>query len=121
MTTYEFTQFVAENMVQQPSPLPEKSAAIEIAHLISGSLIYRLYASMIANEYDMDMTTEYLNMLHSQDNHFGLLFYIFMLCDATNTELPERFTEAVTNPFLAPFLSDAMLADWIDFHDAYED
>jgi len=98
----------------------DEPVAIEVAQLISGSLVYRLYTGMIANEYDMDMTTEYLEMLHEAQDHFGLLFFVFMLCDATNTELPERFLEVAANPSLVKYLADAMLADWLDFHDDYE-
>ena len=73
MTTLGFSHSILKNVVQSPKDQIDEAAAIEAAQLISGSLIYRLYESLIRTDYDMDAVTEHLEMLFDTDNHFALL------------------------------------------------
>ena len=120
MTTLGFSHSILKNVVQSPENRIDEAAAIEAAQLISGSLIYRLYESLIRTDYDMDVVTEHLEMLFDTDNHFALLYFVFILCDATDVALPERFTNMTVNAELAPYLSGAIIDDWFDFHNDYE-
>lgn len=54
----------------------------EVSQLVSGSLIYRLYEKLITHDYDMDEVTEHLEVLCDTENHFGLLYFVFILTDA---------------------------------------
>lgn len=54
MTTHEFSQFVLGIGDQSPAEPIDKSAAKEVAQLVSGSLIYRLYGSLITNDYNVN-------------------------------------------------------------------
>ena len=120
MTTQEFAQFILDNREKTSKEPIDESAAKDVAQLISGSLIYRLYESLIVNGYDMYILTEHLEMLYDTQNHFGLLYFIFILSDAANEALPERFGAMTANPTLVPYLSAAMIEDWLDFHTYYE-
>jgi hypothetical protein len=119
MTTHGFTQFVLNNRVQSPAEAIDEAAVRDVAQLISGSLIYRLYESLIENDYDMDALTEHLEMLFDTENHFGLLYFVFILSDATEESLPEKFEGMTANPSLVPYLSGAIIEDWLDFHGDY--
>ena len=63
MTTHGFSQFILNNRVQSPTDPIDEAAAKDVAQLISGSLIYRLYESLIADDYNIDAVTEHLEML----------------------------------------------------------
>ncbi|MDR3363510.1 MAG: hypothetical protein LBS91_00945 [Clostridiales Family XIII bacterium] len=119
MTTHEFAQFVLRIGAQSPTEATDEAAAKEIAQLVSGSLIYRLYESLIINGYNMDDVTEHLEMLCDAENHFGLLYFIFVLTDAVNEELPDRFAELIANRATAPYFASALIEDWLDFHEDY--
>jgi len=119
MNTHGFSQYVLNNKVQSPETPIDEAAAKEVAQLISGSLVYRLYENLIVNDYDMDAVTEHLEMLCDTQNHFGLLYFVFILCDATNEALPERFENMTANIDLVPYLSAAIIEDWLDFHGDY--
>jgi len=120
MTTHGFSQFVLNNRVQASADVVDVVAAKDVAQLISGSLIYRLYESLVEHDYDMDVVTEHLEMLFDTENHYGLLYFIFILSDATDEALPDRFEGMLINPSLVPYLSGAIIEDWLDFHDDYE-
>jgi len=119
MTTHEFAQFILRIGSQSPVEVTDESAAKEIAQLVSGNLIYRLYESLIINDYNMDEVTEHLEMLCDTKNHFGLLYFIFILTDAVNEALPDRFAELIANRATAPYFSSALIEDWLDFHNDY--
>jgi hypothetical protein len=119
VSTHGFSQYVLNNKVKPPITHVDGAAAIDVAQLISGSLVYRLYERLIPNDYDMDAVTEHLEMLHESEEHIALLYFIFILCDAADVALPERFESMTTNTRLAPYLSAAILEDWMDFHGDY--
>ena len=119
MTTHGFTQFLLKDREQSQAELIDEAAAKDVAQLISGSLVYRLYESLVTNDYDMDAVTGHLEMLFDTENHFALIYFAFMLCDATNEALPERFEGMAADPFLIPYLSAAIIEDWLDFHGDY--
>jgi hypothetical protein len=119
MNTHAFTQFVLGDSAQSPAEPTDETVAKEVAQLVSGSLIYRLYEGLINNGYDMDEVTEHLEMLCDTENHFGLLYFIFMLTDAVNEALPAQFAELTANRATAPHLASALMEDWLDFHGDY--
>ena len=70
MTTHEFALYLMGKGTLPAAPPVDDAAIKEIAHLISGSLIYRLYANMAASDYDMEATTEHFQMLHDTQNPY---------------------------------------------------
>jgi hypothetical protein len=120
MTTHEFTRFILEHQAESLAAPIDEAAAKDVTQLVSGSLIYRLYEGLIISEYDMDAVTDHLEMLYDTENHYALLYFVYMLCDATDVALPERFGEITANLSLVPYLSAAIIEDWLDFHGDYE-
>lgn len=119
MNTHGFSQYILNNKVQSSAVPIDEAAAKDVAQLISGSLVYRLYENLIVNDYDMDAVTEHLEMLYDTQNHFGLIYFVFILCDAANEALPERFENITANFDLVPYLSASIIEDWLDFHGDY--
>ena len=119
MTTHEFAQFVLDSKAQSPVEPIDEAATKEVAQLVSGSLIYRLYERLITNDYNVDEVTEHLEMLCDTENCFGLLYFVFMLTDAVNEALPAQFAELTANRATVPYLASALMQDWLDFHSDY--
>jgi hypothetical protein len=119
MTNHEFVRLILDTGAQSPAKPTDETAAKDTAQLVSGNLVYRLYEGLITNDYDMDEVTEHLEMLSATGNHFGLLYFVFMLTDAVNETLPARFAELAANRATAPYLASALMEDWLDFHGDY--
>jgi hypothetical protein len=99
----------------------DAESAQEVANLISGSLVYRLYEALAKMDYPMDSLTAHLEMLHDSGNHLGLVYLVLMLAESANVALPERFAETAVTAVLVPYLSAALVADWLDFNEDYEE
>ena len=118
MTTYEYTQFILQ--VKKEAPLPftqisDEAAAYEAVQLISGSFIYTLCEALWVNFFDMDTITQHLENLHDSNNHFGLVYFIFILANAVECSMPAQFTEISANDALVPVLSAAIIEDWLEY------
>ncbi|MDR3278625.1 MAG: hypothetical protein LBT12_07610 [Oscillospiraceae bacterium] len=121
MTAANFTRYITEFGDSNPTREVDEESAKEVAGLLSGSLVYRLYEALFKMAYDMNTTTAHIAVLHESGNHFGLVYFILMLAESANVELPERYTETAVTAVLVPFLSSALAEDWLDFHEEYED
>ena len=116
MTTNEYAQIILE--VQKVPPSTEKideSAAYEAAQLFSGSFTYTLYEALWENHYDMEAVTMRLESLHDSGNHFGLIYFVFILANAVDFIVPVQFSEMSANDRLVPFLSAAIIEDWLEY------
>ena len=121
MTTAEYIEFVLE--VKQETTPPqtiEESAAYEVAQLISGSFTYPLYETLWVNFYDMDTITQHLENLYDSENHFGLVYFVFILANASEMTIPKQFSEMSANDALVPFLSAAIIEDWLEYDSTHE-
>jgi len=119
MTSHEYALSILTYQNHQNEELKDEAAAIEVAQLISGTLIYRMYESLQNIGYDMNAVTMHLILLHDNESPDGLLYFVFILCDAANEALPPRFDIMSANPALNPYLADAIIEDWLAFHEDY--
>lgn len=116
MTTNEYAEFLLQAKKEAALlPAVDESAACEAAQLLSGSFTYLLYEALWMNNFDMDTITHHLNNLHDSENHFGLVYFIFILTNAVELDVPVYFTEMCANDALVPFLSAAIIEDWLDY------
>ena len=60
----------------------------------------------------MATITEHLEAMYDSENHFGLVYFIFILSDAVNFVLPLPFSEMSANDTLVPVLSAAIIEDY---------
>ena len=93
----------------------DEAAAFERAQLVSGSFVFPLYRALWQLDFDMDAITEHLEYLCDSGNHFGLIYFIFILADAADYSLPLLFSETSTINELVPILSAAIIEDWLDY------
>jgi len=121
MTTNEYAQIILES--QNIKPTTEKvdeAAAYEAAQLVSGSFTLTLFETMCESNYDMEATKQRLESLFDSENHFGLVYFIFILANAVDITVPIQFSEMSANDRLVPFLSSAIIDDWMDYDLTYD-
>ena len=119
MTARNFTRYAAEFGNNQ-NRLIDEDAVKEVVQLISGSLIYRLYEALHANDYDLHSVTAHFEMLYDSKNYFGFVYYILMLAESVDVELPERFVETIVIASHVPYLSAALIEDWLEYDEDFE-
>jgi hypothetical protein len=93
----------------------DEAVAYEAAQLISGSFTYQLYSVLWANFFDMETITGHLEAMYDSGNHFGLVYFIFMLAEAVDYTLPRTFAQICATDALVPVLSAAIIEDWLDY------
>ncbi|MDR1001987.1 MAG: hypothetical protein LBL82_01770 [Oscillospiraceae bacterium] len=120
MTNYEFTQLLLSKPTDERITASEENDVKEIATLISGNLVYRLYENLIKQDYEMNSLTEYIEMLSDSKNAFGIVYLFYMLSDAVCVTLPEQFADFAGKVPYVPYLAAALVDDWLDFHADYE-
>jgi len=97
-----------------------EDSAYETALLLSGSFIYSLYGALWVEHYDMDTICKKLMELYWTDNHYGFVYFIALLANAVDCEIPAMFSQMSANEKLVPILSSAVLDDWIEYDKAVE-
>ena len=98
----------------------DEASAYEIAQLVSGSFTSPLYEVLWENFYDMDAITEHLENMYDSGNHFGLVYFTFILANAVDFLIPIQFTEMSANESLVPILSAAIIEDWLEYDSTCE-
>jgi hypothetical protein len=63
----------------------------------------------------MDAISQHLEKLYDSGNHFGLVYFIFILANAVEFIIPFQFTEMSANDSLVPILSSAIMEDWLEY------
>jgi len=114
MTTSEYLELFMMSRKEQALKLNDEESAYEIAQLTSGSFVYALYDNLLQFDIEEDAVAEHLEHLYDTGNHFGLIYFIVMLADATGFALPKTFIEMSLNDDLVPILSAAIIEDWLD-------
>ena len=121
MTTNEYAMSILQIKKEVlPPQIVDESAAYEAAQLFSGSFTYLLYEALWVNFFDMQTITRHIESLYDSENHFGLVYFIFILANATEFNVPVLFTEMSANEALVPFLSAAIIEDWLEYDSTCE-
>jgi hypothetical protein len=116
MTTNEYIHFVLEHKKETAaSNAVNEAAARETAQLISGSFIYSLFEALWVEDFDIESITQHIESLYDSGNHFGLVYFVFMLANAADFVVPKQFTEMSATDALVPFLSAAIIEDWLEY------
>ncbi len=121
MTTTEYIQSVLQIKKSTPSlQAQDEAAAFEAAQIICGSFIFSLYEELWANLQDIDSITEHLEILYDSGNHFGLVYFCFLLANSVGFIIPLEYTEMSARDDLVPILSAAIIEDWLECYGSYE-
>ncbi|OGO88247.1 MAG: hypothetical protein A2Y15_04165 [Clostridiales bacterium GWF2_36_10] len=122
MTPNEYVQIILqEKKRESPPKTVDEAAAYEVAQLLSGNFTYLLYEALWMNHFEMDFITQHLENLHDSKNHFGLVYFIFILANAVDFAMPAQFVEMSGQDELIPFLSAAIIEDWLDYDTNHEE
>ena len=121
MTTNEYANFILEAKKEIKSlHAIDEATAYEAAQLVSGDFTYLLYEALWVNHFDMDTATKHLEWLHDTANHYGLIYFIFILANAVDFIVPVQFIEMSANDRLVSILSAAIIEDWLEYNAASE-
>ena len=121
MTTSEYIQTVLqEKKGSRVIQTKDEASAYDAAQLISGSFTSPLYEVLWENFYDMDAITQHLESMYDSGNHFGLIYFIFIMANAVEFSIPLQFTEMSANDSLVPILSAAIIEDWLEYDSVCE-
>ncbi|MCL2279654.1 MAG: hypothetical protein FWC20_09660 [Oscillospiraceae bacterium] len=121
MNTTEYVQYVIEERnTDVVSRDYCKTSAREVAQLLSGSFIYPLYGAAWAVFYDMETITQHLKELHENRSYFGVVYFITLLAGALDANIPLLFTQMSLNSLHIHILADAIIEDWVEYHDISE-
>jgi len=117
MTTTEYVQFILEVRKETPlSPPIGETAAYEAGQLISGSFMPLLYEALWVRAFDMETVTQHLEDLYDREDHFGLIYFVFILANAADVIFPALFSAMSATNTLASMLSAAIIEDWLEYH-----
>ena len=116
MTTYEYVEFILQSRNETSQPLEvDEVAVIETAQLVSGNFTYLLYEMLWVNGFDMDAITDHLESLYNSGDHYGLVYFVFMLANATDFIIPVLFSEMSVDELHVSCLSSAIIEDWLEY------
>jgi hypothetical protein len=116
MTTSEYAQIVLDvKKGTSVSGTFDEASACEAAQIISGAFTYSLYEALWVTAIDIEAVTLHLESLYDSGNHFGLIYFIFILANAVDLIIPLQFSEMSANDALVPVLSSAIIEDWLEY------
>jgi hypothetical protein len=116
MTTYEIIEtLLRANEKKEEVEKYNEVDIYETAQLISGSMVFPLYGALWTNFFDMGTITEHLEMLYDSKNYYGLAYFIILLADAVDYELPQIYFVIIKLDTHIKALSDAIITDWLDY------
>ena len=123
MTIYEYVEYNLrgkKELEEQPLVVSENEA-VEAAQLVSGSFTYPFYETMWLNDYPMGTLTAHLEALYDRGDRHGFIYFIILLADSVDFKLPIKFYEMSISDTLIPLLSAAIVEDWLEYDNEYEE
>ena len=117
MTTVEYTQHIIyEKQESIATKNINEEAIYETAQLLSGSFIYPLYGALWVEFYDLNSISKHLEDLYSSGNHYGLLYFIVLLANTMEFDIPQIFAQMSAYDNYVQCLSSAIIEDWMECH-----
>ena len=124
MLSHEFAESILQfKKEKQKRKIEDETSVCDVATLISGQFIIPLFFKLQQFGFDMILLKQHLEFLYDSDNHFGLVYFIFILAEAADMKVPFTFTKMCANDAFAPILSGAIIDEWLnlDFTADYYD
>ena len=116
MTSIEYAQFILKIKKETIQwKMIDETTAYEVSQLFSGTFTYLLYEALWISDFDMDTITRHLEILYDSNNHFGMIYFIFILANAAEFTIPVQFSEMSANEAIIPFLTAAIIEDWLEY------
>jgi len=128
MTTYEYIEYLlqvknlekSENGIA-PSAVTWEKSALEAAQLVSGSFTYRFYETLWLGGFPMEAITSHLEAMYDKSDFHGFLYFLILLADSIDFTFPPRFYEISMQDKMIPLLSAAVIEDWLEYDNEYEE
>ena len=119
MNANELLEYLLETK-NPPEPLDE-AAAYEASSLVSGSFVYNLHRALWLEGLTMQDVTDRLESLYDNGEHHAFLYLVLLLASAVELDLPELLGEIAANEAAVPVLCAAIIEDWLEMDEVYED
>ena len=113
MKAKELIKFILTVRNEIPQKDIDEDTANAIAQATSAGFVYELCEWLRFSDYDMDAITAHIENMYDNGNHFGVVYFIFILADSVDYELPLQFVQMITNDICIPILSGAIIEDWL--------
>ena len=128
MITYEYIEYLlqvknsdkSEDDVTPPGNAWEK-AAFEAAQLVSGSVTYRFYETLWLRDFPMEAITSHLEAMYDKSDFHGFIYFLVLLADSIDFKFPAQFYEMSMQDKMIPLLSAAVIEDWLEYDNEYEE
>ena len=128
MTTYEYIEYLlqvknsekSEDGITPPGVAWEK-AAFEAAQLVSASFTYRFYETLWLRDFPMEAITSHLEAMYDKSDFHGVIYFLVLLADSIDFTFPIRFYEMSMQDKIIPLLSAAVIEDWLEYDNEYEE
>lgn len=120
MIAHEFVEYILQIKKEgNEAKIESESHAYDVAALISGQMTIPLFYKLQQYGFDMITLKNHLEALYDSNNHFGLIYFIFILAESAEITVPLTFAEMCANDALIPILSEAIIEDWLDIDYAF--
>jgi len=104
-----------------PSEVAWESVAFEAAQMVSGSFTYRLYESLWLSDNPIEAITSHLEAMYDKSDFHGFIYFLILLADSIDFTFPVQFYEMSMQDKMIPFLSAAVIEDWLAYDNEYEE
>ena len=119
MNANELLEYLLETK-NPPEPLDE-AAAYEASSLVSGSFVYNLHRALWLEGLTMQAVIDRLESLYDNGEHRAFLYFIILLASITELDLPVPLGEIAANEAALPVLCAAIIEDWLEVDEEYEE
>jgi len=114
MKANEFIKFILSVRNEIPQTIIDESAAYSMAQITSAGFIHKLCEQLRANDFDVGTITAHIEDMHDSENHFGVIYFLFLIADCVDFELPLQFAQLATNDLCVPILSSVLIEDLLE-------
>lgn len=117
ITTSEYLELLIMKKEVPPTPV-STDITNEVIYKIHEDFVIPLYESMLMDyDNDIEVITEHIVKLYNTSNHFGLIYFFFMLADIMAIELPDELVKmSLTDDFVSAF-SESLYESWSEIAD----
>ena len=114
MKTNEFIKFILAVRNDIPQKDIDEETAHSMAQITSAGFIHKLCEQLRRNDFDVEAVTAHIEDMYDNENHFGVIYFLFLLASCVDFELPIQFAQLATNDLCVPILSGVLIEDLLE-------
>lgn len=89
-------------------------AANEYVDVITGDMIYNVHNNLWAEGMEMEDITVHLEYLYDRKQYHGLIYFIFILANAVDLQIPLQFTQLSADNEVSEILAASIIENWLE-------